>query len=395
MTTTNLVEKWGELSQGIQRSKDPAKKRLIAGALERQHSFINEAAARGNLGNVFRTNDPEIWGPQRLDETTIPSNIATFTKQSLAMVDMIFEQIVIDQLVDVRTMDGPTAFVHHMAYKQGAAGLYNAGTAFNTGLDPDYADCPAETAGAPCNDSKDVNFELTATTITAACKRLRAQYTTQAEQDLQSQYGDALADRLRSFMATEIRREIQEEVIDSLIASASTTVSWNQTPAAGSVYATLDPKLYQATLYDAILEADNGIFKSVDGFRGANWVCSDPDSLLFLEELESFSITSDMNRSREEALRSDVDRYANKFGVANHRYDVWKMRFMPANTILLGTKSENPQEVGHIHATYVPISDLGTFRNPRTACVDVGVMSRYGNATIRPGLFAVINITNN
>ena len=394
MTTTNLVEKWGQLSEGIQRSNDPAKKQLIAGALERQNQFISEAAARGTLGNVFRTNDPNIWA-QRLDETTIPSDIATFTRQSLAMVDMIFEQIVIDQLVDVRTMDGPTAFVHHMAYKQGAAGLYVAGTKFNTGLDPDYADCAAETAESNCVDSKDVNFELTATTVTAACKRLRAQYTTQAEQDLQSQYGDNLGDRLRSFMATEIRREIQEEVIDSLIASASTTVAWNQTPGAGSIYESLDPKLYQATLYDAILEADNGIFKSVDGFRGANWVCADPDSLLFLEELESFSITSDINKSREEALRSDVDRYANKFGVANHRYDVWKMRFMPANTILLGTKSDNPQEIGHIHATYVPISDLGTFRNPRTACVDVGVMSRYGNATIRPGLFAVINITNN
>lgn len=389
----NLVEKWGKLSEGIQRSNDPAKKQLIAGALERQNQFINEAASRGTIGSVFRTNDSNIWA-NRLDETTVPSDIATFTRQSLAMVDMIFEQIVIDQLVDVRTMDGPTAFVHHMAYKQGAAGLYAAGTKFNTGLDPDYSDCPAEGADTACADANDANFELTATTVTAACKRLRAQYTTQAEQDLASQYGDNLGDRLRSFMATEIRREIQEEVIDSLIASASTSVTWNQTPTAGSAYDSLDPKLYQSTLYDAILEADNGIFKSVDGFRGANWVCADPDSLLFLEELESFSITSDINRSREEALRSDVDRYANKFGVANHRYDVWKMRFMPANTILLGTKSENPQEIGHIHATYVPISDLGTFRNPRTACVDVGVMSRYGNATIRPGLFAVINITN-
>jgi hypothetical protein len=69
------------------------------------------------------------------------------------------------------------------------------------------------------------------------------------------------------------------------------------------------------------------------------------------------------------------------------------MRFMPANTLLLGVKSDNPQEIGHIHATYIPVSDLGVFRDPRTACVDMGVMTRYANATIRPNLFAVVNIT--
>ena len=66
---------------------------------------------------------------------------------------------------------------------------------------------------------------------------------------------------------------------------------------------------------------------------------------------------------------------------------------MPEDTLLLGVKSDNPQEIGHIHATYIPVSDLGAFRDPRTACVDMGVMTRYGNATVRPGLFAVVNIT--
>ena len=66
---------------------------------------------------------------------------------------------------------------------------------------------------------------------------------------------------------------------------------------------------------------------------------------------------------------------------------------MPEDTLLLGVKSDNPQEIGHIHATYIPVSDLGVFRDPRSACVDLGVMTRYGNATVRPGLYAVVNIT--
>ena len=390
----NLIEKWGPISAGMQGTDNPKKKQLIAGALENQERHINEAVKRGQLGSIYRTNDPHLFGTRELNETSIiPGDIATFTKQSLAMVDMVFEQIVIDELVHIMTMDGPTAFVHHVAYKQGSAGLYAAGTNFNTGLDPDYADCPAESEESSCSPAKEVDFALTATLVTAACKRLTARYTTQAEQDLSASYGQDLGDDLRQFMATELRREIQEEVIDQLIANASTTVTFSKAPPGGSVYANLDPKIYQETLYDAILSADTGIFKSADGFRGANWLCGDPDSLLRLEQLQSFSIDSDMARSREDALRGDVDRYANKFGVANHRFDVWKMRFMPADTILLGTKSDSAQEIGHIHGVYIPVADLGTYRDPRTSCVDVGMMTRYGNSTVRPGLFAVVSLT--
>lgn len=379
-----LVEKWGEYIS----AKRPEKQRLVASAMERQYRFIQETERRGNIGSVFKA-DRGIF-PGSLNENIVPNDIATFTKQSLAMVDMVFEQIVIDQLVDVRTMDGPTAFVHTMAYSQADGGLYAEGTEFNTGLDPNYSDCPAESTESSCLDGAGVDFNLTATTITAECKRLQARYTTQAEQDLDSQYGDSMSDRLRNFMATELRREMQGEVIDQLIANTANSVTWSQTPV--GVYASLDPKIHQETLYDAIQAADNDIFKSADGFRGANWIAGDPDGLLFLEQLQSFSITSD-GADRTDSVRGDIDAYSNKFGVANHRYDIWKMRFMPANTLLLGVKSDNPQEIGHIHATYIPVSDLGVFRDPRTACVDMGVMTRYANATIRPNLFAVVNIT--
>lgn len=374
-----LMEKWGEYITAT----DVNKRRLVASAMERQYRFIQEQVRRGGVGNVFHA-DRGI-----LNEDIDAADISTFTKQSLAMVDMVFEQIVIDQLVQVQSMDGPTAFVHTMAYSQGSQGaLYGAGSAFNSGLDPNYSDAPSGSVN--CESSNEVNFTLTAATMTAEAKRLRAKYTLQAEQDLEAQYGMNLADRLRSFMATEIRRELQGEVIDQLIANAGSSVTWSSTPPAGSVYEGLDPKIWQETLYDAIQDADNDIFKHADGMRGANWICGDPDGLLYLEQLKSFSIT-DGGAGRGDIEKS-IDSYSNKFGVANHRFDIWKMRFMPEETLLLGVKSDNPQEIGHIHATYVPIADLGMFRDPKSACVDVGVMTRYANRTIRPGLFATVTI---
>ena len=376
----SLAEKWGEYIT----AKDANKRELVAGAMERQYRFIQETAARGGIGNVFK-GDTGIFRGRLTEDPVVSNDIATFTTQSLAMVDMVFEQIVIDQLVDVRTMGGPTAFIHSMAYKQANQGLYGPATAFNDGLDPNYSD-----AADDCADSNGVDFELDATLVTAEAKRLRARYTAQAEQDLESQYGESLDGRLRNFMATELRREMQGEVIDQLIANAPNDISWSQTPA--GIYASLDPKIHQETLYDAIQTVDNDIFKSTDGFRGANWIAGDPDGLLFLEQLQSFSITSD-GADRTDSVRGAIDSYSNKFGVANHRFDIWKMRFMPEDTLLLGVKSSNPQEIGHIHATYIPISDLGVFRDPRSGCVDMGVMTRYANATIRPGLFGVVNIT--
>ena len=387
-TAPTLEEKWGEYIS----AKNADKRKLVASAMENQYRFIQETAKRGNIGSVYRGDTnlfeaPIVTG----NPSSIPAgDIAYFTTQSLAMVDMVFEQIVIDQLVDVRTMSGPTAFIHSMAYKQVDAGLYGAGSDFNTGLDPNYSDATTADPATACATGNGVDFELDATLVTAEAKRLQARYTVQAEQDLESQYGESLADRLRNFMATELRREMQGEVIDQLIANAGSSVNWSQSPA--GIYASLDPKIHQETLYDAIQECDNGIFKSADGFRGANWIAGDPDGLLYLEQLQSFSITSD-GADREDSVRGKVDSYSNKFGVANHRYNIWKMRFMPADTLLLGVKSDNPQEIGHIHATYIPVSDLGVFRDPRTGCVDMGVMTRYANATIREGLFGVVNIT--
>jgi hypothetical protein len=384
-----LIERWKPASKTVREATSSKRAYLVASMLEAQlnHTRGLHSAPASFNGTVSR-------GRGDIIENVVPGDIAAFTTQSLAMIDQIFEEIVIDQLVSMRTMDGPTAFVHTTNFKQGDAGVFPDGTSFNAGLDPDYANCPGESTSEACQTAKEVDFELTGTTITAVCKRLTAKYTVTAEQDLNSQYGESLPDKIRRFMAVEIAREIQGQVMALLIANAGTTVAWSKTPAVGSVYENLDPKVYQETLYDAIKEANTGIFKSVDGGRGADWIAADPDSLLVLDQLNAASFHIDTNQSRDRAIEGDIERYANLYGVANHRYKVWNMRRLPADTIVLGLKGDGSDaNTGHIHATYIPLMDLGMFRNPRTGCVDTGVLTRYANVTTRPGLFALINLT--
>ena len=381
-----VEEKWGQFI----RTKNPVKRRWIAHNMDAQYRFMQESANAGLFHNRFRGSHGILGGPQSLTEnTTTSADIAVFTQQSLAMVEMVFERIVIDELVTVGSMSGPTAFVHNVGFQQADAGnFYDAGSDFNSGLDPDYSDCPSE-----CNAAKGVDFSLTSTLITADCKRLKADFCIPAEQDLQSQYGMSLGDRLRSFMALQMQREIQGEILAQLIAGAGSTVTWTADAPANSVYLQLDPKIWQATLYDAIAQADNEIFKSTDGYRRANWIAGDPDGLLYLQQLKQFAIESRDNVPRGQAGEVGDDEYANFMGVANGLYKLYKFPFMPANTLILGVKSDAPQEQAFMHAVYVPITDLGTFRDPGKAQVPVGAQTRYANALLRPGLFATVSIT--
>jgi len=382
-----LEAKWGQLIE----SKDAVKRRWIAHNIENQYKFMSESAKAGSFGTRFYTNDANIFANQgQLVENTLRGDIADFTQQSIAMVVDVFERFSIDELINVVSMAGPTAFVHTMHFNSSNA--YNGGAApvqLNSALDINYADCPAECSA----DSNGVELEIESETITADCKRLKAEFSVMAEQDLQSQYGMSLSERLRGVIATQMAREIQGEVLAALVAGAGTALQWPSAIPAGSVYLNLDPKVYQSTLYDKIQDADTAIFKSADGFRGANWIAGDPDAMNYLLQLNKFSITSRDNVARDMAGEGDIDEFSNFFGVANHRFKTYKFPFMQQNTLLLGIKSDAPQEQGFIHGTYIPITDLGTFRDPAKACVTVGATTRYANKLLRPGAYAKVTIT--
>ncbi len=392
ISAPDLEAKWGQLIE----SKNPIKRRWIAHNIENQFRFMNESNKAGTFGSRFHSDNGNVFGSRgSLTEaggSTVSGDIAAFTQQSIAMVVDVFERFQIDELIDVVSMSGPTAFVHSMKFNSSDA--YNGGAApqrLNSALDINYADCPAECSAAN-GEGAGVELAIESTTITADCKRLRASFSVMAEQDVQSQYGMSLSEQLRGLMATQMAREIQGEVLAALVAGAGNAINWSSTAPANSVYLNLDPKVYQSTLYDKIQDADTAIFGSSDGYRGANWIAGDPDAMNYLLQLKKFAITSRDNVPRSVAGDGDIDEFSNFNGVANHQYRTYKFPFMQANTILLGIKSDAPQEQGFIHGTYIPITDLGTFRDPKLACVSVGATTRYANQMLRPGAYAKITI---
>lgn len=395
------LNRWGKVISTVRKARGAREEMTREHAvftsmmLEHQLQLMQSQAANGSLFRRFKTafeNRADWYEPgaarrSSFGETTGAGDIATFTQQILAFLLPVFERIMIDRLVTVRAMNGPTAFVHTLSYTQANAGEYAAGTAFNGRLDVDYSDCPTE-----CGAANGVNMRLTSVTVTALCKRLQAQWSLNAQQDLMSQYGMSLGTDVRGMMQLQILRERQGEVLAELIAGAGYAGIWASNIPVGSVYNTLDPKVYQATLYDAIIDADNAIYTSNDGYRAANWIAGDPVALTILQKLKKFAITQYDRVPRDQASTGDVDEFSNFFGVANHQYNLYKFPFMTASTLLLGVKSDAPQEQGFIHAEYLPMTDLGIFLDPATACYRTGVQSRYVNVMLRPGLYATVTI---
>lgn len=389
------VKRWGEFIEAkspITAEPDEARRGLIARLLDHQFMFMEAVTRSGQFKQNFRieNNLEHLWYTKRqLAETTNSGDIATFTQQVIAFLLPVFERIMIDNLIHMRAMQGPTAYVHTLDYLIGTAGgAYAAGESFQGRLDIDYSDCPTE-----CNDANEVDLTLTSTTVTAVCKRLMAKWCLPAQQDYRSQHSRSIGDDVRGMMQLEMMREKQGEVLQELVAGAGYSATWSSTIPVGSVYNTLDPRAYARTLYDAVLDANNGIFTSNDGYRAANWMAGDPDTLTRLEKLKEFTFTARDNVPRSAAGTGTIDEYGAFFGVANNRYNVWKFPFMTANTLLLGVKSDEPQALGFLHCEYIPLFDLGIWLDPASGEYRTGMQTRYANVLLRPGLYAKITVT--
>ena len=395
-----IEEKWAPILEGIDNVE---KRRWIAHNLQNQATFLENSSANGTLGHHFYGDAQFLGAKKLLTEGTLQADISNthsvqgLPTQTLAIVRDVFERFTIDQLISMRSMSGPSAYIQTMGFKQtddgelldqNGAVTNTAGTAFKTVMDPDYADCPTE-----CTASKGVDFDVVVSTVNAACKRLQGQFSVMAEQDAASQYSLSLGDEIRRFIGIQMAREIQAEVLAMLIAGVGTTVTFSSAIPGGSVYANLDPRVYARVLYEKIQDADNGIFKHADGRRGANWIAGDPDAINRLLKLEDFSIVSRDAVPRPVAGEGEISQHSNLFGVANERYKLYKYSFMQADTLLLGVKSDAADETGFVHATYIPLTDLGTFRDPAKACVTVGATTRYANKLLRPGMYAKVTIT--
>lgn len=227
----------------------------------------------------------------------------------------------------------------------------------------------------------EINFNMTSTSVVTETKKLKAKWSLESQQDLVAYHGVNAETELLAVLGDEIRREIDRMIINDLYTYASAgNVNWTK---ATPVDYNGSDREYQASLYEAIVDANNLIYKK--RFRNATWIVADPDTCARLEKLDGFKEVS-----REWSGQAGMG--LEKFGILNNRYVVYKDPMAATDKMLLGHKGNTMFETGYIYCPYVPLYTTPVFLDPNTQQAVRSVMSRFGRKPVITDLYATVSL---
>lgn len=344
-----------------------AKMRAIAVLQKVQEAHVQAATRNGLLRDKFR-----------VLESTTPSDIQNFTQQSLAFVRDVFAPFVFADLVTLRPMLGPTAYVHRATLKRDSqSDFYSADSALVDGLDPSYTECPGD-----CQDSNTIHAEVTGDLLEAECRRLAWEICMPAGQHWSSQYPGSLQALLDGGLQTEIQRAIQADGLSLMVNSAGDTQDYSRTPTAGSYYETANPDEWARVLWKRIAQADRNSLEAAGGRVPLNLVIGDVGGIGILSDLVPLQLAESMTGSPMN--EAGVNEMASYFGTvkANGMRVYRVIEGMPADTIIVTRKDD--ADPTFIHGQWIPFTNLGTLTYPKAAKIEGGAMSLYGQVVIRP-----------
>jgi hypothetical protein len=323
----------------------------------------------------------------------LPSGQAvTFTTLALPLVRKIFSRLLAMDLVSVQPISQPTAKVFYLDFQYHDQGsLANPDDSVFDVKDSTYSN-NTENSGSV----REIDLKVTSETISAVEKKLKAIWSVELEQDLQAYHQLAAETELMNILQTQIVREVDGLIIAALLAGATGTgsgtgtgagnVNWDATGYLQGDTSTFERTSYKKTLFEAIVDASNLIYKK--RYRYANWIIGHPDAIVRLEKLEEFKLSEDANFG-------DYTIGRHLIGTLNDRFRVYKDPFFPnTNQLLLGYKGESWSDAVGFYAPYIPlymtpkIIDANDFKPRR------GLMSRFAYGTLIKDGLATVTIQN-
>ena len=310
-------------------------------------------------------------------ETTQYTDVAAAAPYIFPMVRRVFPKLIANELVSVQPMSRPDGKVFYLDFYRAATPGTSSDRVDLTD-DPDYAD------RVPGGDVKEVTFRIASESVTAKEKALKAKWQIETQQDLKAYHGEDAESLLMGVTANEIIRETDMEIILDIEANAGAgNVNWSYTVPTTGAYASLDPKVYKETLYDALTDANNLIFKKI--FRNASWILADADTCARLEKLEKFKLFEGADAQTENIGII-------RFGTLAQKYKVYKHPWFTANKILMGYNGGSWIETGYVHSPYIPIYTTPLIFDPNDMTPRRGIMTRFAKKMVRSGFFATITL---
>jgi len=277
----------------------------------------------------------------------------------------------------------------------------------------------------------DMTFHIEQQPVVARTRKMRALWTLEAQQDLKAYHNLDLERELTELLSSELRLEIDRELIEDLrmIAYDVTSVvgPWNRsnlnwansnnftgqgtepndsnfgtfqnnpvlpgTDPAGSLrnvylmdwtstalnFAPRHVGDTYANLLALINIVSQDIYKSTQRGPG-NWILCSPVVASLLESSAKLQGGIDKSDGPTNMGRNTVS-YVGKF---MGRYDMYVDPLYPEDEILMGYKGNSPMDAGYVYAPYIPLQGLPKIVDPETFQPRKGLITRYGKAAITP-----------
>jgi len=240
----------------------------------------------------------------------------------------------------------------------------------------------------------EVDLQLNSSPIVAKTRKLKAVWTPELAQDLNAYHSVDAEAELTSMLSEYISMEIDLEILDMLIADATTTDYWSVVQGedydANSNAFVTGPTFtgtrfeWWQTLGAKVQKVSNEIHKlTLRG--GANFMVCSPKIATILESLPGYS-------SQAENAATQFAMGVSQIGSIDSRFSVYKNPYMTENTILVGFRGANFLETGAVYAPYVPLIMTPLVYDPTDFTPRKGVMTRYAKKMIRPEFYGKIYV---
>jgi len=356
---------------------------------ESKWSETKAALTEGLAGNKKKTMDVILENTKRyLSESatagaTSAGNVATLNRVILPVIRRVMPTVIANEIVGVQPMTGPVGQIHtlRIRYADSSSGTTTT-TAGEEALSPfkiaeaysgDNSSTKAgSTASLEGTPGKRLSIQILKQAVEAKSRKLSARWTFEAAQDAQAQQGIDVEAEIMAALAQEITAEIDQEIIGSLGALATSNgnnESYDQSAVSGTATFVGDEHAALAILINRVA---NKIAQRTR--RGAgNWAVVSPQALTILQS----ATTSAFARSTEGTFEAPSN---TKFvGTLNSAMKIYVNAYAADDSnVLVGYKGSSEADAAAFYCPYIPLMSSGVVLDPSTFEPVVGFLTRYG-----------------
>jgi hypothetical protein len=384
-----LFENWQETKETLLEGLPENKRKILAPLLENQLQNLQETAGAG---------------------TNTAGAIGNFQKIVIPMIRRIIPGTIATELVGVQPMSGPVGLVYSLRFLFAEAvtttalpGTLNGGAGDDIAIGDELfgnnsktkrfystADAPVPAGGPAPGTSTGIasgtsdyeafggramTLEVLKQTVTAGSRKLQARWTPESMQDLKASHGLDLEAEITASLSAAVVSDIDNEIINDLIALAGTTDSFDMAGAFTGVPNYVGDR--HAVLGVLINKVANEIARKTRR-APANWIVASPLVVSVLQSAAKSVFAPAVSGSFDGPNNTKL------VGTLNGNIRVYSYIYHDQGTepILMGLKGgQGEMDAGYFYCPYIPLMSSGVVVDPNTFNPHVSLMTRYGKAT--------------